>query len=61
MHYMHCFSFPCWVKACGGFRKVFFICWSKKVVACPVSQVVVLYRNNCMGIGIGSLNDGHLG
>ena len=45
---------------CSGCFRQFFFNWStKKVVAGRVKQVVVLYSNNCMGIGLGGLSTGH--
>ena len=41
-------------------RFFFFILGVKEVVAGRVRQVVVLYSNNSMGIGLGGLSIGHL-
>ena len=37
----------------------FFILETKKVITGPVRQVVILYSNDCMGIGLGRLSIGH--
>ena len=58
---MHCLYFLCWIKFCSGsFRQVFFHLGGKKVVTGRVGQVVVLYSNNFMGIGLGRLSIGLL-
>ena len=56
-----CFPFLCWIKFCSGyFRLFFFHLGHKKVVAGRIRQVVVLYSNDCMGIGLGGLSTGRL-
>ena len=47
-----CFPFLCWVKFCSDcFRQGFFsLGRQKKVVAGHVTQVVVLYSKDCVGI-----------
>ena len=47
-----CFPFLCWVKLCSDcFRQGFFsLGRQKKVVAGHVTQVVVLYSKDCVGI-----------
>ena len=55
------FTFLHWVKFCSGcFRQVFFQLGGKKVVAGHVRQVVVLFSNDCMGICLAGLCNGHL-
>ena len=44
----------------GCFRQIFFHLGTKKVVSGHVRQVVVLYSNDCMGIGLGRLKIGCL-
>ena len=57
---MHIFPFFHWIKFCSGcFRQVFFHL-GDIIVAGRVRQAVVLYSNNCMGIGLGGLSIGHL-
>ena len=58
---MHSSPFFRWIKFCSGcFRQFFFFfIWGpKKVVAGRSRQVVVLYSNNCMEIGLGKLSIG---
>ena len=58
---MH-FSFLCWVNVCSGrLRQFIFYLEVKKVVATHVRPVFVLYKNDCMGNGLGKLNVGKLG
>ena len=58
---MHSFPFLRWIKFRSGcFRQVFFHLGDKKVVTGRVRQAVVLYSNNCMGIGLGGLSIGGL-
>ena len=58
---MHYYSFLCWIKFCSGyFRQIFFILGTKKVVTGCVRQLVVLYSNDCMGIGLGGFSTGCL-
>ena len=52
---MHFFSFPHWEKAYSGrFRQVLLSFGGQG------GQVVVLYKNNSMGIGVGGFNIGRL-
>ena len=44
-----------WINVFSGrFRQVLFFIWGTKIVvpSC-ITQVVILYRNNCMGISLG--------
>ena len=40
--------------------RFFFLWGTKKVVTGRIRQVVVLYSNNCIGIGLGRLSIGRL-
>ena len=58
---MHSFPFFRWIKFySGSYRQIFFHLGDKKVVACCLRQVVVLYSNDCMGIGLGGISIGCL-
>ena len=56
-----CYPFLRWVKFLVVVLDRFFFIWeTKKVVAGRFRQVVVLYSNGCMGIGLGKLSIGRL-
>ena len=53
-----CFPFLCWIKFCSGcIRLIFFILETKKVVTVRNRQVVVLYSNYFMGMGLLSIGE----
>ena len=54
---MQCFSFLCRVKACNGcFRQVLFSFGGlKKWSLVMLDSVVLFYRKDCVGIGLGRL------